>query len=146
MTVLFHGHFALNRNYMSCILNPALDQSGVKDKQLARPFGYSAPFAAHYRSWLHKTGVIELGFPVTLTAMGAVVMEHDPKFESLLTQWFLHHELVRDPERAEAWHIFANEFLPRQETFAKSELLDGLKHIALKDNSFKSMKRRIIES
>jgi len=75
MTVLFHGHFALNRNYMSCILNPALDQSGVKDKQLARPFGYSAPFAAHYRSWLHKTGVIELGFPVTLTAMGAVVMD-----------------------------------------------------------------------
>lgn len=42
-----------------------------------------------------------------LTAVGEVVRKHDPEFTTLTTQWLLHHELVTDSERSEAWHFFA---------------------------------------
>lgn len=126
MAVLFHGNFALDRPRLAGILDLALKNPTLKDKGLAHPFKYGAPFAARYRSWLHKTGLTEVGLPLELTAMGTVVMEHDPSLKSLVTQWFLHHELVTDPHRSEAWHYFALEFLPKHETFSKEQLLGGL--------------------
>ena len=126
MTVLFHGNFGLNRAYMSGILAAGLKNPKLKDKDLAKPFRYGAPFAARYRSWLHKCGVTEMGLPFRLTPMGEVVFSKDPGFEALTTQWFLHHELVTDPDRSEAWHFFALEFLPKNERFTKEKLLMGL--------------------
>jgi hypothetical protein len=126
MSVLFHGSFGLNREYMSGIMAQALAQPSSTDKQLAQPFGYGAPFAARYRSWLHKCGVTEMGLPMKLTPFGEVVYNNDPEFKVLTTQWFLHHELVTDPERSEAWHFFALEFLPKHSYFTKEELLMGL--------------------
>ena len=127
MSVLFHGSFGLNREYMSGLLDQALKDPKKKDKDLAKAFGYGAPFGQRYRSWLHKCGMIEkVGLPMTLTPMGEVIRKHDPKFESLTTQWFLHHELVTDPERSEAWHFFALEFLPEHKEFTKDDLLNGL--------------------
>jgi hypothetical protein len=117
MPVLFHGNFALDRPRMAELVNLALKEPKFKDKELAKPFKYGAPFAAIYRSWLHKTGLAE---------MGKVVFDNDPTLESDTTKWFLYHELVTDPERAEAWHYFALEFLPKHSTFTKDELLDGL--------------------
>jgi len=46
--------------------------------------------------------------------------------ETDTSKWFLHHELVTDPERAEAWHYFANEFLQKHASFNKEQLLNGL--------------------
>jgi uncharacterized protein DUF4007 len=126
MSVLFHGSFGLNREYMSGLLDIALKKPEVKDKDLAKPFGYGAPFGQRYRSWLHKTGVTKMGLPMELTPMGEVVYKKDPKFKTLSTQWFLHHELVTYPERSEAWHFFALEFLPKNAKFTKEKLLDGL--------------------
>ena len=126
MSVLFHGSFALNRDYMSGLLKASLNKPKLGDKELAKPFGYGGPFGQRYRSWLHKCGVAEMGLPMKLTPMGEVVVKHDPKFQSLVTQWFLHHELVTDPERSEAWHYFAKEFLPKHARFSKDVLLEGL--------------------
>lgn len=126
MSVLFHGNFGLNRKYISGILSMAVSNPGLKDKELAKPFDYGAPFAARYRSWLHKCGVTEMGLPIKLTPLGEVIFRKDPEFKTLTTQWFLHHELVTDPERSEAWHFFALEFLPKQASFTKDELLMGL--------------------
>ena len=126
MSVLFHGNFGLNRVYMSGILAKAIRSPALKDKELAKPFNYGAPFAARYRSWLHKCGVTEMGLPIKLTPFGEVVFKKDPEFKTLTTQWFLHHELVTDPERSEAWHFFALEFLPKHASFTKDELLMGL--------------------
>jgi hypothetical protein len=126
MTVLFHGNFALDRPRMTELVNLALKEPKFKDKELAKPFKYGAPFAAIYRSWLHKTGLAEMGLPLVLTEMGKMVFDNDPTLESDTTKWFLYHELVTDPERAEAWHYFALEFLPKHSTFTKDELLDGL--------------------
>ena len=58
--------------------------------------------------------------------MGEVVRKKDRKFRTLTTQWFLHHELVTDPERSEAWHFFATEFLPKYAGFTRTVLVDAL--------------------
>ncbi|MEH6550642.1 MAG: DUF4007 family protein [Pseudomonadales bacterium] len=126
MAVLFHGNFALDCPRMAGLIKLALKNPKLKDKDLAKPFGYGAPFAATYRSWLHKTGLAEMGLPLVLTEMGKVVYENDPTLESITSKWFLHHELVTDTERAEAWHYFSVEFLPQHSTFTKDELLEGL--------------------
>jgi hypothetical protein len=126
MAVLFHGNFALDRPRMAGLIDRALNNPKFKDKELAEPFGYAAPFAATYRSWLHKTGLAEMGLPLVLTDMGKVVFDADPSLATITTKWFLHHELVTDIQRAEAWHYFALEFLPEHSSFNKEELLDGL--------------------
>ena len=77
MAVLFHRSFALNREYMSRILDAALKNSDVTDRELAQPFGYGAPFGQRYRSWLHKCGVAEMGLPMNLTPMGEVVSQKE---------------------------------------------------------------------
>lgn len=111
---------------MSGLLSNSLKHPSLSDKDLAKPFGYGAPFGQRYRSWLHKCGISELRLPMKLTPMGEIVFSRDPEFKSIVTQWFLHHELVTDPDRSEAWHYFAMEFLPNHERFSKTELLDGL--------------------
>jgi len=126
MTVLFHGNFALDRARMAKFIALALKNPEHKDKQLAEPFDYGAPFAATYRSWLHKTGLAEIGLPLQLSNMGRILFENDPSLETNIAKWFLHHELVTDPERAEAWHFFSEEFLPAHAEFSKSDLLNGL--------------------
>ena len=126
MTVLFHGNFALDRPRMAGLIDLALRNPNLKDKDLAKPVGYGAPYAAIYRSWLHKTGLAELGRPLKLTPMGKVVVDNDAHLSSVTTQWFLHHELVTDPERAEAWHYFAREFLPKHPGFSREDLVEGL--------------------
>lgn len=126
MTVLFHSNFPLHRSRMAELIQLALNNSDFKDKELAKPFGYGAPFAAIYRSWLHKTGLAQLGLPLRLTPMGKVIVEKDPTLENTKTQWFMHHELVTDHDRAEAWHFFAIEFLPKHLCFTEETLLEGL--------------------
>ena len=126
MTVYFHGSFGLNRKYMSGVLATSLKKPNATGDEIAEPFGYKAPFTGRYKSWLHKTGLSTKGRKTELTPVGEVVWKNDPKFESLVTQWLLHHELSTDPERAEAWHFFVHEFLPKHRSFSVEELEDGL--------------------
>jgi Protein of unknown function (DUF4007) len=154
MTVYFHGSFGLNRQRMAEILRVTLKDPGLRDQEIAEPFGYNAPFTARYRSWLHKTGLIEMKYPIRLTKMGKVVYEHDPGLESLTTQWFIHKELATDPDRAEAWHFFVHEFLTKHKTFSKDDLLAGLteklrahseKHFGPGSNLNKVILRKLLE-
>ncbi|WP_299784323.1 DUF4007 family protein [uncultured Roseobacter sp.] len=126
MTVFFHGNFGLNRERMSRILANALKQPTLRDKELAEPFRYGAPFASAYRSWLHKSGVIELRFPIVLTRFGEVLREKDPEFRKVPTLWFIHQQLTADPERAEAWHFFMGEFRSMWTQFSVADLRNGL--------------------
>ena len=125
MAVYFHGSFGLKRPVLSRLVALGLENPQWGDRELAEPFNYGAPFSAKHRSWLHKSGLARMRLPIKLTEMGAVVFEQDPKLEALTTQWFMHHELTGDPERAEAWHFFAKEFLPRHDSFTRDGLLVG---------------------
>jgi hypothetical protein len=82
MAILFHGNFALVRPRVAGLMKLVLQRSEFKDKVWAEPFGYDAPFAAFYRSWLHKTGLTKLRLPLELTEMGKIVFENDPSLES----------------------------------------------------------------
>ncbi len=126
MSIYFHSAFGLNRLYMVNILKLALENPSLKDAELAKPFGYRVPFAAKYRSWLNKCGIVEPGFPVRLTEMGKTIWENDPQFDSIVTQWFMHHELTQHPTRVETWHFFAYEFLPAHEKFTREDLTKAL--------------------
>ena len=110
MTVFFHGNFGLDRARMAQILDLALANPEYTDRELAKPFGYGAPFASIYRSWLHKTGLSNLRRPVTLTDLGKVVLKHDKNLSAKPTLWFMHHQLSYTPVRAEAWHYFIHNF------------------------------------
>lgn len=111
---------------MSKLAVMAAAKPALSDSDLAKDFGYGAPFAATYRSWLHKTGIGDRGRPFKLTDFGQVVLQHDPKFSSPVTKWFLHHELTFDLERAETWHFFIKEFARGRSTFNRNDLLMGL--------------------
>lgn len=126
MDVFFHGNFGLDRKRMASILSLALNDSGLRIQEMAGAFSFNTPFTSPYRTWLHKTGMIESQYPIRLTQMGEIVYKHDPSLETLTTQWFLHHELTIDPERAEAWYFFIHEFLPLHKTFSQIDLLSGL--------------------
>jgi hypothetical protein len=126
MTVYFHGNFGLNREYMAGVLKAGLNNPKASGDAIAAPFGYKAPFTARYKSWLNKTGLITTSKVMELTSIGEVVWAKDPKFQSMTTQWLLHHELTGDPERAEAWSYFANDFIASRQRFSIHELQDGL--------------------
>lgn len=111
---------------MAGVLAASLNNPRATGDELAAPFGYKAPFTARYKSWLNKTGITTAGKTVELTATGKVVWDNDPELKSLITQWFLHHELTRDPERAEAWHYFAHDFIKQKKMFTLDELRAGL--------------------
>ena len=111
---------------MSRVLDGALKHPAHRDKELAEPFGYGSPFASAYRSWLHKSGVIELRFPITLTRFGEILREKDPGFSKVPTLWFFHEQLTSDPDRAEAWHFFMREFRSMGTRFSAADLRNGL--------------------
>lgn len=126
MAVYFHGNFGLNRERLAGLLQLGLETPELKDKELAKPFGYGAPYAQRYRNWLHRTGITDLGLPLKLTPLGKIVYENDPKLDSLVTQWFLHWELTTDQERAETWHVFYYDFLPQHDNFSRDDLQAAL--------------------
>ncbi len=126
MAVYFHGNFGLNRERLAGLLKYGLENPELKDKDLARPFGYGAPYSQRYRNWLYRVGITKLGLPLKLTPMGTIVYEHDPELKSLVTQWFMHWELTSDPKRAETWHFFYHTYLPQHKIFTQNQLFSAL--------------------
>lgn len=111
---------------MARFLKVGLKNLDLRDAGLAKPFGYGAPFAARYRAWLTRAGIIEDGLPMRLSDLGNVVWKKDPQFEHTVTKWYFHHSLTTDPEKAEAWYFFVQEFLPKRKSFNRAELMRGL--------------------
>ena len=126
MAVFFHGNFGLDRHRMARLLKVGLENSSFRDKDLAASFGYGAPFASAYRSWLHKTGLIELRFPLTLTPSGQVIWKKDPALSAEATLKFMQQELTDKSQRAEAWYFFAGEFRDAHPQFTKDDLTRAL--------------------
>lgn len=111
---------------MAPILKHSLAKPGATDKELAAPVGYGPPLSAHYRSWLHKTGIADLGLPRASTTMGRLVLDRDPDLEEEATQLFMRSELAGDSLRAETWHYFINGCFPEHAPFTREELCMGV--------------------
>lgn len=67
-----------------------------------------------------------MGSPIQLTELGEIVYGQDPELSSLVSMWFMHHNLSASPENAEVWHWFSNEFLSLHKQFLKSDLEMGI--------------------
>ncbi len=119
MSVFFHGSFGLNRKYMSSVLNSIITNPRISTEKLAEPFGYKAPFGIRYKAWLNKVGILN---GAQVTEFGQIINERDPELDSLVTQWYMHHELTKSPLNAETWHFFIKEYLPKTDVFARHEL------------------------
>ncbi|WP_185154427.1 DUF4007 family protein [Fulvivirga sp. M361] len=111
---------------MSGILTALLKSPNASPEQLAVPFGYQAPFAQKYRTWLVKTGILKSSRHAELTTFGEVIWSNDPKLQNTVTKWFMHHKLTFDQENAEAWHFFVQSFLQKNRTFTKEDLQNQL--------------------
>ena len=119
MSVYFHGSFGLNRVYMSGVLSAMTSKPEASPAEVASPFGYGAPFTNKYKSWLQKTGLLA---GKKLTPYGEIIVKHDPQLDSIVSQWFMHHQLIKNPTDAEAWYFFIKEFLPANPVFTRDKL------------------------
>lgn len=108
---------------MSGVLKALVTNSGASAAEVASSFGFGAPFTNKYKTWLQKTGLLK---GKGLTPYGEVIFESDPKFESAITQWFMHHQLIKNPTDAEAWYFFIMEFLPLHDSFSRTQLETAL--------------------
>lgn len=84
-------------------------------KALGNCMGVNQPVSAMFLYWLRHTGLVfrrEGSRSNELTAVGALIAEHDPMLSDLGTQWLLHYYLATDQqERSDAWYVFFNKFL-----------------------------------
>lgn len=126
MAIYFHGNYGMHRGRMARIVARLRRFPEATHREIGAFFGYSQSYAARYRSWLHKCGLVLRGRPFELTEWGRVIVEHDRALESQATQWLLHWELVTHPTRTEVWHRFFHDFLSRRASFSEHELMEFL--------------------
>ncbi len=126
MSVYFHSSFTLNRERLSGILYNLIEKPKLTDQEIAKQFGYNAPFTQRYKSWLKKCGVIEHSIKVKLTDFGEVIYKKDPKLKKEPTLWYMHSFLANSEDNAEAWNYFYHNYLPKNESFTKPQLSDAI--------------------
>jgi hypothetical protein len=126
MSVYFHANFNLNRDRLSGILKSLIEQPGLSDEQIAKQFGYKAPFTKRYKSWLKKCGILENSTKVKLTKDGKIIYDKDPQLNKEKTLLYMHSFLTSTAENAEVWNFFHHIFLPKNKSFTKSELSEAI--------------------
>ena len=154
MSIYFHGSFGLNRKNMSHVLLSLVKNPKADFNAIAKPLGYKAPFTQKNKSWLSKTGIIESKNKFELTKFGKIIVDHDPQLETIVTHWFLHHQLTKLSTNAEAWYFFINNFSKKQQSFTRAELENALsqelmshsaKHFGFGSPMIKVISRKILE-
>ncbi|WP_298754872.1 DUF4007 family protein [uncultured Psychroserpens sp.] len=122
MSVYFHANFNLDRKRLSGILKLIIENKNLCDDDIAKKFGYKSPFTKRYISWLKKCGILENSSKRKLTNYGEVIYKKDPLLNKKTTLWFMHTELTKNEENAEAWHFFFHNFLNKHNSFTKKDL------------------------
>lgn len=107
-----HEKFALREGWLNKGLimvkkNPAAFQG----KDGPDIFGIGNNMVKSLRYWLKAFGLIEetSGKGARLTAMGEVILQHDPYFEDIFTIWLLHSYIAKNKDEATSWYIFFNK-------------------------------------
>ena len=125
----FKGHesFILREGW----LNKGLYEVDRNPKVFSENYGADAlgvgpNMAKAIRYWLRaaelvtdspKTGVM-------LTAIGQLILAHDPCVEDYFTLWLIHCKIAKNRELATAWNLFFNEV--SYEEFKKQQLYDEM--------------------
>lgn len=126
MSVYFHSSFNLNLERLAGVLKYIITQPELGDEQIATQFGYRAPFTKRYKSWLKKCGILENSLKVKLTEYGKIIYENDSELIKEISLWYMHSFLTHSEDNAEVWNYFYYYFLPKNKSFTKEELSEGL--------------------
>ncbi|MBW2938238.1 DUF4007 family protein [Aureisphaera sp. CAU 1614] len=126
MSVYFHANFYLDRGRLSGILKSLIESPDLTDEQVAKPFGYKAPFTKRYKSWLKKCGLLENTRKFKLTEKGKEIYSKDPDLNKTSTIDYMYEFLVSSEENAEVWHFFHYTFLPNHIEFTNIELSEAI--------------------
>ncbi len=126
MSVYFHANFNLDRERLSGVLKSLIERPELTDEQIAKPFGYKAPFTKRYKSWLKKCGLLENTNKVKLTKKGKEIYSKDSDLNKSSTIKYMYNFLVSSEENAEVWHYFHHTFLPNNKEFTKQKLSEAI--------------------
>ncbi len=126
MSVYFHANFNLNRERLSGILKSLIEEPQLNDEEIAKQFGYKAPFTKRYKSWLKKCGILEDSRKIELTKQGKIIYDKDPQLDKKDTLKHMYSSLTITEENAEVWNFFHHTFLPQNKSFTKSELSEAI--------------------
>ena len=99
--------------------NPKLNQDG-----LSKSIGVGVLKAKSCILWLGMLGLRD-NRKRELTKLGNLLLECDPYFERVGTQWIFHYKLASN-SKAEVWYILTNEFLPNRTRFSFNDAIDFL--------------------
>jgi len=129
----FGGHetFAVRPNWLSRGLL-MVDSTSIRrfdGIEVADSLGVGRNMARAIGHWLEATGLIARSgrdTPWIPTALGRVILAHDPYLQRRISWWALHAILVTRPPRAWTWHWFFNLF--DRERFDRVTCLEALAH------------------
>jgi len=119
----FYQYFNLNLQRLSGALACIQESPTAGRVALANCMGVNRPVADGFSGWLLHTGLASAQkkgslLSYELTAVGALIAEHDQELADLGTQWLLHYHLATEQqERSDAWHVLFNQYLSPGMTF-----------------------------
>tara|TARA_R110002072_G_scaffold155343_1_gene305666 strand:- start:186 stop:776 length:591 start_codon:yes stop_codon:yes gene_type:complete len=126
MSVYFHVNFNLNRERLAGVLSQLIENPDLNEEQIAKAFGFKAPFTKRYKSWLKKCGIIENSVKVNLTDYGKIIYKKDRTLSKEQTLWYMHTFLCHSEDNAEAWNYFYHTYLPKNQSFTKEDLSEAI--------------------
>ena len=125
----FHLRDGWLRNGLSIADDPG--EGGLLSPGGADAIGVGSNMIKSIRHWLNATMLTdqvvdkESGKVANVTELGDIIKKYDPYFQSDVTWWALHINLVNNPDFAYAWHWFFNDF--KSNRFEKAYCIESLK-------------------
>ena len=138
MAIGFSQNFAFERTIIANLSLAYREKNTYSRTELMSKLGVGDNKAEAMVTWLGKLFLRD-NRKKNLTAFGKKLIEFDPYFEHLVTQWLLHYQLAKNRD-AEIWYFLANKFVPRKERFFSEEALDSLKLAEIGERSPKHLR------
>ena len=105
-----HEKFALREGWLNKgIITVDHNPNAFQGKEGPDLFGIGNNMVKSLRYWLKAFRLIEdKSSGAKLTAMGEIILKHDPYFEDVFTIWILHSAIAKNIEEATSWYMFFN--------------------------------------
>ena len=133
MKAYFHKSFSFERDNVSKILAFASENSSSDRFKIADETGIGIGKSAsdgkvqptiQYAVYagLLTVDSAESKNEISLTPVGEIIFENDPRLKSAVTQWVMHYFFSRSENEAMIWSFFVHEFLPYFPNFENADL------------------------
>jgi len=138
MAVGFSQNFNFERDLLASLLRAYAENERLSREAIRSLLGVGDNKAEAMVTWLGKLGLRDNGNR-KITALGSVILTHDPYFEDITTLWLLHYQLASNKD-AEVWYWLTNAFLPNQSSFSFSDAIDFLGSLGIGRNDEQHLK------